>query len=198
MIKGFHPLRKTDVVMRRGADPLRMLKYLQVNTYLFKRKYKVILLHIGTNHFSTKEEWGQYLNLVNDQCTWEEYNNFLSYFSPNPAKGSANAFKEIFGRIINLINRHTNALILISGIIPRPWDDDRRGAIIATYNKMLRSLNDRNVFYINTPNLFLTTDHQIISRLFSWDGLHLNVEGHKQLQSYWGERIWANKNLYNL
>ena len=155
MVKGFHELRKTDVIMRRGADPLRMLKYLEDNTHLLKMQYKIVILHIGTNYFSTKEEWGQYLNFINDQCTFEDYNDYLYYHAPNPAKGSANNFKVIILRIINLINSYTNALILISGIIPRPWDNDRRGNIIATYNRMLRSIQNPYVLYINTPKLFL-------------------------------------------
>ena len=196
MVKGFCNLRKTDVICRRGSDPLQLLKYLKGNKKIVKSSYKVIVLHIGTNWFGSKEEWGLYLQLMNNQISNKEYGILIKDKQEKSAKGEANVFRKIIIEIISYLQRYSSAIILLSGIIPRPWDHDKRKYIVENYNYMLSGLcNNINVFYINTPKLFLYSDGEVITRLFSWDGLHLELEGTKQLQSFFSERIWRYMNV---
>lgn len=197
MVKGFNNLRKSDVICRRGSDPAKMLKYIQLNMHILKRRYKVIVLHIGTNYFGSRNEWGKYLQFVNDQCSFAEYTEYIDSINATPAKGSVYTFKNTIKLIIDLIKFHTNALIVISGIIPRPWDHERRANILRVYNDTLKGLQDRRVVFIDTPKLFFLDD-ELATRFFDWDGLHLNVEGHKLLQSFFGEKIWSLIEALNL
>lgn len=193
MTRGFRELRRTDVVCRRGADPQKLGSFLRMNMSVIKKYHKVIVLHIGTNYFSKKEEWGKYLELVNGQCSLEEYSEALNLLNPTPSKGSIHTFEAQVREIISIIRKKSNAIILISGILPRPWDNDRRGDIIDVYNRNLKALTQPSygVHYINTPKLFMSSEIDIVGNLFCWDGLHLNREGYKLLQSFFGERIWS-------
>ena len=142
MTRGFNKLRKTDVICRRGADPIKMLTFVQLNRDIFKKHYKVDILHIGTNFFSDKHEWGKYLEMVNDQCTFAEYKEYLDISNLTPSKGSVYTFHDILSKIVKTIQRSCKASVLVSGIIPRPWDHDRRGNIIPVYNKWCRAWVD--------------------------------------------------------
>ena len=197
MVKNFVTLKKTDVICRRGADPEKMLKFLQENQHIITNQYKVIIIHVGTNFFSTRHEWGKYLELVNDQCTQAEYDDFIDQSNFTAARGSTFTFKSIIQQIIHFIKSRSQAIILLSGIIPRPWDDERRGAVVDRFIEEMKQLEEYRVLYIDTPKLFYIND-QIITRYFEWDGLHLNVEGAKQLQSYFGERIGFMIKKYKL
>ena len=200
MVRGFRQLKKTDVICRRGADPKKLFNYIQDNKYIVARNYKVVIIHIGTNYFGSRYEWGKYLELVNQECTFEEYYDYINSSSLLPAKASTFTFRDEVFKIIKLIQSLSTSFILLSGIIPRPWDIERRQPIVKRFNQVLKSLESEEdrVIYIETPKVFHTKDGEIVTRYFDWDGLHLNEEGSKQLQSLFGEKIWTIIDKYCL
>ena len=138
---------RTAVITRRGGTPQKLIQFLEANPTSIAG-YKVIIVHTGTNWLSGKEEWGFYLKLVNSVITKEMYEAKLKSLNPPPAVGTAQKFKETFQELLDLIKSiNKEATILVSSIIPRLWDHDRRHLVRLSYNKILRGFNcQSNIF----------------------------------------------------
>ena len=186
--RSFHSLRNTDVETRRGAKINEVHDFLLETSKACDPSYDVILLHVGTNWLGVKYEWGLYLAFVNGCLTYRQFRRKMIRLNPRPAFQSANLFRAQYTSLINYIQSVSSAPILISAILPRPWDFDRREHLRRRYNRILRSFH-------NPPHIyFIATDAPFIRRnvlrvqLFCPDGF-LNTEGTKVLQSYFMDKI---------
>ena len=126
LTKGFFEMDRTTVITRRGGTPQKLIQFLKANPASIAG-YKIIIVHTGTNWLSGKEEWGFYIKLVNSVITKEMYEAKLKSLNPPPAVGTAQKFKETFQEFLDQIKSiNKEATILVSSIIPRMWDHDRR------------------------------------------------------------------------
>ena len=57
---------KYDLITIRGAMISKVLDHITENRYCVK-EYKIILLHLGTNHFNSEKEWFYYLQLAHNK-----------------------------------------------------------------------------------------------------------------------------------
>ena len=135
------------------------------------------MLHLGTNHFSRKEEWFLFLKMQNNKISRSEYNIRLSAMNPPLAIGEVVDFRNQYKELIELVKSHCSATILVSSIIPRPWDHDRRDSVRRSYNKILEEFQSiPNVHYITSYKTFFQNNN-LKENLFLSDGLHLNENG---------------------
>ena len=130
----------TNVITRRGGTPQKAIEYIKKYPRSIIN-YRVIILHVGTNWLSQKDEWGLYLKLIKGHYSKEEYDSKIASLNPPPAIASANTFRDTYQELINLITDiNKEAVVLISAIIPRAWDHDRRHLVRKSYNQILKKL----------------------------------------------------------
>ena len=190
--KDFPTWKNIEVVALRGATVPKATLYLRKNSHVLKNK-EIILLHLGTNHFSTKEEWLLFLKQQRQQISAHEYNLELSRLNPPPAIGLAADFRDQYVDLIKFVKSQSNAKILISSILPRQWDHDRRDPVRRSYNRILEKFSSlENVFYIASYKPFFQGS-VLKENLFQADGLHLNEIGTKVLSSFMCDRIARSK-----
>ena len=190
-------MANTRVITQRGGTPEKAINYVKSKPYKVQG-YKVIVLHVGTNWMSKKEEWALYLKKVNGFLSEREYQKELEILNPPPAIGDANRFRKIYQELIDLIKAlNQDVIILVSSILPRLWDHDRRHHIRATYNRMLKHFNGQpNVFYIPSDRPFFNKSGELRPELFDYDGLHLSNKGAVILRTFICEKIdKARRNL---
>ena len=157
-----------------------MLKYIlldelhpKLSCDIFKAKYhsynrlhpEVIIIHVGTNYLGTKQEWSLYPNLVKGKLSETNYKQSIKRQNPLPENGTAIHFRDTFQRIIDTIRTNNwDVTILISAIIPRPWDYGRRNNVRIIYNRILQNLNSQpGVFYIPTYRPFLDRNKSLMT-----------------------------------
>ena len=190
-------LKKTVVVTRPGATPKKILEYI-TRFPVTILNYKVIVLHIGTNWLSQKAEWSLYLRLVNNVISSDCYREELAKLNPPPANGPAIVFRDTFVEIINFIMvANPQAKILLSALLPRKWDHDRRHLIRISYNNILKKMADgTKIFFIETYRPFFDSQGNLKNSLFAYDGLHLSYAGSTVLRTFLCDKIdRAMKNL---
>ena len=161
-------------------------------------EHKVIVLHTGTNWLGHKNEWSFYLQKVKGDLSEEDYSREITKLSPPLANGSEKKFKATFEEIIHYIRaKNPQAKVLISAIIPRPWDHSRRNQVRILYNNILKSLADgRQILFIETYRPFFDGNGNLKCTLSSWDGLHLSSSGSMVLKTFLCDKIdRAIKNL---
>ena len=189
--KDLYDICHTDIITKKGADVTRMHSYVAQNPQVVQG-YNVITLHIGTNWLSKKEEWFLYLDYVNNQINQNIFLLNLSQLDLKPAIGQADQFQKDFLNLINTIQYlNSKATILISSILPRKWDFDRRDLVRQSYNSILQNFNKLNsVYYIKTSKpFFYAINHELRSDLFNADGLHLNDGGSRVLRTILCDKI---------
>ena len=175
---------------RPGSTPVKMLDFLH-RCPSTVHGYQVIVLVVGTNWLSQKSEFALYLQLVNGVITEESYNQRLHHLNPPPANGPALEFKDTFQQILDLIKDiNPQAKILISAIIPRKWDHDRRHLVRISYNNLLKKLADgKHIFFVQTYSPFFDKNKNLKMDLFSHDGLHLSKSGSSVLRTFLCDKI---------
>ena len=184
-------MQNTKVITRSGGTPQKAINFIKSKPDVVSN-YEIIVLHVGTNWLSSKEEWALYLKKVNGLLSENEYVRELCKLNPPPAIGDALRFCDTYQDLVNLIRcLNKEATILVSSIIPRLWDDDRRNKIRDTYNRMLlREFNPQpKVFFINSYRPFFTTGGTLKKHLYDHDGLHLSAKGAVVLRTYLCEKI---------
>ena len=191
--KDLAALKNVEVHTVRGATPENIQTYLQGNLVNLLSQYQVdvLIIHVGTNYLGTKGEWNLYRNHKKGKMSDTSFKESIALMNPLPANGTAIHFREIFQSIINTIRSvNQNITILISAIIPRPWDFERRNDIRMIYNKLLQNFNSQSdVFYIPTYRPFLDKSKSPIEDYFMPDGLHLSKKGTEQLKSFFQDKI---------
>ena len=79
------------------------------------------------------------MRLVNNVISTECYREELAKLNPPSANGSAIVFRDTFAEIINFIKAsNPQARILLSALLPRKWDHERRNLIRISYNNILK------------------------------------------------------------
>ena len=122
LTRTLNPIEHIDVITRPGATPQKLLHFLEQNPKLLYN-YKIAVLHVGTTWLSTKNEWLLHLRLVNGHINRKEYNEALLSMNPPPAIGLAIIFRDEYKNLIDFIKSvNPEIMILVSAIIPRPWD----------------------------------------------------------------------------
>ena len=178
---------KYDLITIRGATTNKIYKYITEHRHCLQG-YKILVLHVGTNHFSSKEEWSWYLRFVQNKISREEYNQAICSMNPPPANSRAVTFRDEYCRLLDLVKPEVSK-VLVSAIIPRLWDHDRRDLVRRSYNRILEQLEDfENVYFIPSFKPFFRQDH-FRQELFHNDGLHLNELGSKVLCTYICDRV---------
>ena len=185
MGKDIGVLKDTRVICQRGATPLSMLTFIRLNRDIFSSP-KIILLHVGTNYFGSKTEWSLFQNFKKGRISEPEYERQLKMLNPLPAARTPSDFQKTFEDIIQEIRSiNTVAQIIISGIIPRPYDYHRRKSDIEAYNLILHTFNSQHlIYYIPTFKPFLSNSLEIKEELFQEDVLHLSNRGSIVLRSF--------------
>ena len=143
---------RADVNTVPGANPKKIMKFLREHPRVL-HKYHVIVVHIGTTWLSAWSEWALYLRQVNGQISREEYDQALAKLDPPPAIGKAETFRDQYQEILSYIKaENSKAIILVSAIIPRPWDHQRRNLVRKCYNNLLQKFSDpmQKIFFIKT------------------------------------------------
>ena len=147
---------------------------------------------MGTTWLSTKNEWLLYLRLVNGQIDRKEYNKALLSMNPPPAIGQAIVFRDKCKNLIDFIKIvNPETMILLSTIIPRPWDHERRNLVRKSYNNILQKFksNSNNVYFIPTYNPFIDNSKNLKQVLFHVDGIHLSDRDSIVLRSFLCEKV---------
>ena len=147
---------------------------------------------MGTTWLSDKSEWALFLKLVNGLIDRDKYEKTIEAMNPPPAIGLASTFRDQYASIIDFIkSMNSEAIILVSAIIPRPWDHDRRNLVRMSYNMILENFNNppSKVFFIHSYKPFLANSSAINEHLFNPDGIHLNVQGSAVLRGFLCEKI---------
>ena len=191
LTRSFAPIIEADVITRPGASPAKLLDFLKQKPGLLAN-YSVIVLHVGTTWLSAKEEWALYLRQVNGNISQDEYNNALKSMNPPPAVGPATTFREEYSSLITHIRSiNDTAIILVSSIIPRPWDHGRRHLVRVSYNNLLQKFNEpsEGIFFIHSYKPFIRPPKTLKGHLFNPDGIHLSQHGSAVLRSYFCEKI---------
>ena len=182
---------RAEIITRPGATPKKILSFLERNLSLVTN-YKTVVLHFGINWLSAKEEWGLYLKLINQEISLDQYNKELQDLNPPPATGTATDFRDQYQQVIEHVQmRNPGAIILVSSIIPRPWDYQRRHLVCISYNKILKSFNNSStgIFYIHSFKPFFDPFQTLKKELFDVDGLHLTKQGSIVLRAFLCEKI---------
>ena len=190
LTKGFFEMSNTEVITRRGGTPQKAIDFIRSKPHLVSN-YKVIVLHVGTNWLGSKEEWGLYLQKVNSKINSEEFETRLRELNPPPAAGNARNFLAVYHELIDQIRRlNPNATILVSSIIPRLWDQNRRHLVRISYNNILKSFNKQpNVYFIPSYKPFFDLNKNLKTELFEQDGLLLSNNGAVVLRTFFCEKI---------
>ena len=180
----------TAVITRKGATPEKILQFVREYPNMVKR-YRVIILRVGTNWLGTREEWRLYLRMVNSQITEKEYEAQIWSMNPPSAKGEPEIFRQIYQNLIDLIRQlNPEAKILISSIIPRLWDHARRNEVRMSYNAILQNFSKQDkVYFIRSYKPFFDKSRNLKCWLFNQDGLHLSNEGAVVLRTCFCDRI---------
>ena len=130
------------------------------------------------------------MKMINRVITKDEYHKVLENLNPPPARGKATFFRDQYTRLIYFVKTvNCQSTILISSIIPRPWDHDRRHLVRISYNNILKKLSNppAKIFFITSYKPFLKT-------LYKRDGIHLSRLGSAVLRSLFCEKIDKAKN----
>ena len=189
MTKDFPDFKNHDVVTISGATIPKIIEHVMENCHNFNN-YRVIVLHVGTNHFSDRSEWQLYKNYVNRRLSKESYNQILREMNPPPALGTAIKFRDKYQNLIDLVKQSTTAKILISAVLPRWWDKDRRHLVRKVYNEILRKMGDgHRVYFSASYRPFFDNNRNLKAELFKWDGLHLSEMGTTVFSTYICDRI---------
>ena len=190
LTKDFFHMKNTKVITERGGTPQKALEFIREFPHAIKG-YKVIILHVGTNWLSGIPEWKLYLKMVNLRISREEYDAQISALNPPPAVGKATKFRETYQKLIDLVKEiNKEATILVSSIIPRLWDQERRHLVRKSYNNILHNFGEQDrVFFIPSYRPFFDCNRNLKSNLFNRDGLHLSDKGATVLRTYFCDRI---------
>ena len=190
-------MSSTEVVTMRGATPKKALEHIRRFPSTVKN-YKVIILHFGTNCLSDKDEWGLYLKRMNSLISESDYDTKIARMNPPLSIVEPDSFREAYQTLIGEIKTlNPDAKILISSIIPRLWDYERRDLVRRSFNEILRSFSTQQLtYFIPSYKPFFDKKQNLKRELFSWDGLHLSQKGTVVLRSYFCDRI--DKALKNL
>ena len=164
IIKDLAAFKDVEVHTIRGVNPENILAYLRGNSC----HLEVLIIHAGTNYLGTKGEWNLYRNFKKGKISETNYNGSIVSMNPLPANGMA----ETFQNIINIVHStNQDITILISAIIPRLCDFERRNDTRMIYNRLLQTFNSQcNVFYIPTYRPFLDKNKSPIKEYFMPDG----------------------------
>ena len=193
IVKDLATLKDVEVHTIRGATQIDILKYLKSKgkNIMNQCNPKVLIIHVGTNHLGTKREWGLYRDYRLGNISEINFKNAIDCLNPMPANGTATQFHDTFCDIISTIHStNPEITVLISSILPRPWDFERRSETRMIYNRLLKTLNSKeNVFYIPSYRPFLDQNKNINQDCFMPDGLHLSKKGSEQLKSFYQEKI---------
>lgn len=190
LTRNFPPIRNLDVITKGGATPKTLLSYLYSNQHVLWG-YGTILVHVGTCWLSSKREWKIYCKYVNHEITYQDYCTRINHLNPQPAIGQADAFRADYLDLIDLIRTNTNSMVIVSAIIPRVFDHDRRNLVRISYNNILKSVAIlSNTIYIRTYRPFFNKTTGILrDDLYKKDGIHLNNCGSTVLGTYFVDRI---------
>ena len=186
-----YEINNTDIKTKKGYDINAMHSFLAQFPDTLSG-YDLIVTHLGTNWLAEKEEWFLYLDYINNHITYDQFLKLLAKMDPKPAKGQADKFQQDYIDLINTIQYlNGKAIILISSILPRKWDFDRRELVRQSYNSILSKFNTLpGVYYINTSKPFFDPKtHLLRSDLFENDGLHLTDKGARVFRKVLSDKI---------
>ena len=154
--------------------------------------YQIIVIHVGTNHFGSPEEWRLYQRFSKGQLSRSHFEYALRRFPVNPDDHVLQNFGKTVGDILDFIQMvNPECIILVSAILPRVWDHHRRHHVRLQFNDLLRGFNSKlhNRFYINSDNPFLYRHGGVKVELFRPDGLHLADRGVQVFKSFLCEKV---------
>ena len=177
-------------VITRGGTPQKAIEYIKKCPRSIIN-YRVIVLHVGTNWLSQKDEWGLYLKVIKGHYSKEEYDSKIASLNPHPAITSANTFRDTYQELINLITDiNKEAVVLISAIIPRAWDHNRRHLVRKSYYHILKKIGSQDkIFFIPSYKPFFDKSKSLKKQLYNWDGLHLSDKGAVVLRTFFCDKI---------
>ena len=92
LTKNFFQMDNIHVITRHGSTPAKMTKFVRESPGVVKN-YDTIVIHVGTNWMSTKEEWGLFLKMINSVISPSKYRAMLNNLNPPPATGDALRFR---------------------------------------------------------------------------------------------------------
>jgi len=93
--------------------------------------------------------------------------------------------------LIDAVRRNNrNAVLVISGILYRPVDDDTTYAMVNATNAAISRVTDRfpGVLFLRSHTLF-KSGHTLLDQLYDHSGLHLNQAGQGRLGTYLRARL---------
>lgn len=139
--------------------------------------YKCVALIIGTCDISSVETWKSCLRTGK-----------LPEHTPKPIPQIVADYRELLETITYL---NPTATVLITSIIPRPYDFDYNRIYLKDLNNKLRELantNPDNYKFLNTAKQFIYCG-EIKENLFIKDKIHLSPTGNKVLTDMLNGRI---------
>ena len=121
----------------------------------------------------------------------EQYDQQISKLNPSSANGPKTEFIDTFKEMINLIKGiNKGAKILISAILPRMWDFDRRNLVRIEYNNILKKVaQEEEIYFIQSYSPFFDRNKNLKEDLFCNDGLHLSPAGTRVFKTFICDKI---------
>lgn len=193
MAARMRPTQQSHVQAFSGSGTSQLLDTLADSPELL-HNYGVIVLHVGTNNFGSKAEWKKFLAYQRGEMSTPEFESYLilQNCSAVVSSGELDSFWRDVNSLIGLMRMvNPSCIILLSAVIPRPWDHTLRFETVKLFNSVLQSFNKKadRIFYIPTCRPFINRDQSAKVDYFWWDGLHLSRKGLNVFKSFIFEKV---------
>lgn len=190
MTRGFDALKDTDVTAMSGFKVKDMLQKVSDDPQLVTG-YTVVLIHVGTNDFGSKEEYDLYVKFKLGKISYQCFVDKSRRLCLNDVHTSFNEFEYEMGNLFRFIySVNPKVVLLVSSILPRPWDFAYRNGLRRHYNNLIRSCAAYNgVLFLDSARVFLIKNRDLKFHYFGFKGLHLSDKGSNALQTYFSDKL---------
>lgn len=171
-------LKKADVYSFSGCRIKNLIHKIKFNMIDISN-YKVVLINIGTNDLITdKSIWFAYSTQVKKNVPIEDI--VLPPHQPSKINIVVSHYKELLDVVRD---KNTKAKIIVTGILPRPYDFSVNRQYLMNINAALEDMvsSYRNSYFHRTQCCFIKSKVPK-PECFLFDGLHLSPAGTKLLR----------------
>ena len=182
MTRDVGTLPSTDVFCFRGFTVQSLLSTVKSFPSMVQG-YRVIVIHIGTNNFGSKSEWFRWLEYKKGKISGQVLDQVLA--SSAVVNQDRQVFGECYLELVQFVRSlNPEAWILLSSILPRLWDHDRRDEARRSFNVVPQSFTRfPGVVYVKSFHVFFN-GKELKKHYFMDDGLHLSPDGTNAFRSY--------------
>ena len=93
----------TKVLSFRGSTVQDLYRKLRLVSLVLD-DYECVILHVGTNNFGSKAEWGYYLKMIRGVVTRQQYDDYIKCCNPADANLRLDDFKKCYEEVDPLLS----------------------------------------------------------------------------------------------